>query len=170
MHLVRMREELKGSAFVPRKFELKVAHGGDIEPVRIDVDGGTVRMTGQIDRIDSYEDGGVSYIRVVDYKSGSKKFDLGCVCNGHRRPAALIYVRHQRKRLRPVRPRTAAGVMYESVRQGITDELKGAPDEDSGLYLDDDRIRMAVTGDSGGEFRKGFDTISWDDFDLIFAR
>ncbi len=170
MHLARMREELKGSAFVPRKFELRVAHGGDIEPVRIDVDGGTVRMTGQIDRIDSYEDGGVSYIRVVDYKSGSKKFDLGCVCNGI--DVQLLSYMYAIKengsglfgRVQP------AGVMYESVRQGITDELKGAPDEDSGLYLDDDRIRMAVTGDSGGEFRKGFDTISWDDFDLIFAR
>jgi ATP-dependent helicase/nuclease subunit B len=34
------------------------------------------RITGKIDRLDAYESGGETYYRVIDYKSGNKKFDF----------------------------------------------------------------------------------------------
>ena len=36
------------------------------------------------------------------------------------------------------------------------------------MYLDDDNVREAVTGDRYGKFGKGFDIASAEDFELIF--
>ena len=35
-----------------------------------------MRLRGRIDRVDTYEEGDTVYVKVVDYKSGNKKFDL----------------------------------------------------------------------------------------------
>ncbi len=43
---------------------------------RIETPGGTVSVRGKIDRVDIADVGGEKYIRVVDYKTGSKRFDL----------------------------------------------------------------------------------------------
>lgn len=47
------------------------------EPIMLDLPSGEkVYLTGRIDRIDSLEMNGNTYVRVIDYKSGAKKFDL----------------------------------------------------------------------------------------------
>lgn len=49
----------------------------DGAPIKIDLPSGeSVYLTGRIDRIDKLVLEGNTYIRIVDYKSGSKKFDL----------------------------------------------------------------------------------------------
>ena len=44
--------------------------------------GHTIRVIGTVDRVDAMELGGNTYLRVVDYKTGSKKFDLREVWHG----------------------------------------------------------------------------------------
>lgn len=41
-----------------------------------------VRLKGRIDRIDTCEDGGRIYVKVIDYKSGRTEFDLNQIYNG----------------------------------------------------------------------------------------
>ena len=41
--------------------------GSDIDTIMLNIDGQKIRVTGKIDRIDSYKD----YVRIVDYKTGS---------------------------------------------------------------------------------------------------
>lgn len=49
----------------------------DGAPIKLELPSGEeVYLTGRIDRIDSLDLHGNTYIRVIDYKSGSKKFDL----------------------------------------------------------------------------------------------
>lgn len=46
-------------------------------PIKLELPSGEdVYLTGRIDRIDTLEMDGNTYVRVIDYKSGSKKFDL----------------------------------------------------------------------------------------------
>ena len=81
-----LREEFRHSAFVPVFFELNIREGnrGDLPaPLEIHLDNGeTVSMRGIIDRIDVFRHDGDLYLRVVDYKTGSKEFSLDDVQHG----------------------------------------------------------------------------------------
>ena len=69
--------------FEPVDFELKIDRDGDISPYVTPVPGGgTVQIRGSVDRVDKLELNGKTYIRIVDYKSGGKKFALSDVLGG----------------------------------------------------------------------------------------
>ena len=66
--------QLSASRFVPLQFELVFGRDG-AAPVSLQLaDGSYVYLQGRIDRIDVL-DGETKHIRVIDYKSGIKKFD-----------------------------------------------------------------------------------------------
>ena len=75
-------EELCASDFRPIAFELGFGAGGPLPAVEFTVDGITVSLTGFVDRLDGWEHDGRLYLRVVDYKTGRKSFDLTDVWNG----------------------------------------------------------------------------------------
>lgn len=78
-----LREEVKQSGFVPTDFELQIGRGGQVQSKEmITPDGTRVTIEGRIDRVDTYEKAGVKYVRVIDYKTGSKEFKLSDVIYG----------------------------------------------------------------------------------------
>lgn len=82
----RLKAEFEQSDFEAKAFELKIGNGEDGEPVKSRIinlpDGGSVSIKGYIDRVDTYEENGRQYVRVVDYKSGDKKFQLSDILYG----------------------------------------------------------------------------------------
>ena len=84
--VLRLREEFKNSDFEPKAFELSIGNGEKDESVKSQVinlsDGGTIQIRGSIDRVDTYTENGEQYVRVVDYKSGIKKFKLSDILYG----------------------------------------------------------------------------------------
>ena len=84
-----LRDEFSGCDFLPADFELAVNDKNfknsenSVEPVKIDIPNrGTLKLTGIIDRVDIYKEGKNVYIRIVDYKTGSKKFNLSDILAG----------------------------------------------------------------------------------------
>ncbi len=76
-------QELSRSDFEPIAFELGFGgKEGPLPPVELEVDGVTVSVSGFVDRVDTWEKDGRLYLRVVDYKTGRKSFDLTDVKNG----------------------------------------------------------------------------------------
>ncbi len=76
-------QELAASRFVPMAFELGFGgKNGTMPPVEVTRDGVTVSVTGVVDRVDGWMHEGKLYLRVVDYKTGGKNFDLTEVANG----------------------------------------------------------------------------------------
>ena len=72
----RLKEEFSVSEFTPVEFEMPIADSADIKPYEVEAsDGSLVRIYGSIDRVDLMEKNGKSYVRIVDYKSGTKEFD-----------------------------------------------------------------------------------------------
>ena len=76
-----MTREFADSSFRPEFFELSIGRGrGEALPLAPLVlprgDGGTVFLTGKIDRVDTLRRGDDVYIRVLDYKSGAKTFSM----------------------------------------------------------------------------------------------
>lgn len=82
----RLRDEFAQSDFEARAFELTIGDGKNGEAVKsrkiILPDGGSIEIKGAIDRVDVYNENGVQYVRVVDYKSGTKDFSLSDILNG----------------------------------------------------------------------------------------
>lgn len=85
--LLRIAKEFAEICYEPVDFELKMGDDPDcdIPPYTIELpDGGMIKIRGSIDRVDRMESDGKSYIRIVDYKSGSntKEFALSDVLEG----------------------------------------------------------------------------------------
>lgn len=79
----RLADEFSQSKFEAKAFELKIDNDSDVKPKIISLeDGGSVSIRGAIDRVDTFEENGQKYIRVVDYKSGNKKFKLSDILYG----------------------------------------------------------------------------------------
>ena len=72
-------EEFKGSSFEPIFFELRIEKNGGDGPSAarfVTEDGREVYLHGTIDRVDVYSKDEKAYVRVVDYKTGSKDFSI----------------------------------------------------------------------------------------------
>ena len=161
--------ELRQSRFVPADFELEIGSLSPDATERIDPivltlpDGGRVRVQGKVDRVDVYREDGVSYIRIIDYKTGSKQFRLSDVVEGINLQM-LIYImsiwQNGEKRYGPVRP---AGLLYLPAKLPVlkVDRHAGADEleqEDvramrmNGLLLDHPAIVRAMEVDAAGLF------------------
>ncbi len=80
LHLI---QEFSQCEFTPADFELKINNDGEIPPYAIPLEnGGTVKIVGSIDRVDTYTTEDNTFVRVIDYKTGGKEFKLGEVFSG----------------------------------------------------------------------------------------
>ncbi len=71
-----MHEQLLAGKFRPAGFEVSFANAGDLEAVHVRFgESGTIRLQGRIDRIDTATADDTVYVKIVDYKSGTTKFD-----------------------------------------------------------------------------------------------
>ncbi|MGN1102069.1 MAG: PD-(D/E)XK nuclease family protein, partial [Huintestinicola sp.] len=79
----RLVAEFTYSDFVPAAFELSIDTDGEVGTYDIPLpDGGMLKLKGSVDRVDVAQQNGTAYIRVIDYKSSGKKFDLSEVFSG----------------------------------------------------------------------------------------
>ncbi|WP_410497062.1 exodeoxyribonuclease V subunit gamma [Cellulosilyticum sp. ST5] len=69
---------LKNGEFEPMGYEINFGEGKGFPPIEIAIDEvRTILVTGQIDRVDVYyKDDNQQYIKILDYKSGQKNFNL----------------------------------------------------------------------------------------------
>lgn len=72
-----LQYQLKKGAFMPQDFEVSFSEVSDLDAVDITLgEKERMRLRGRIDRIDTYESDDKVYVKVIDYKSGSKSFDI----------------------------------------------------------------------------------------------
>lgn len=71
-------KELDNSMFKPLYTEFKI----NDNPIKIQLNNSVITIKGIIDRVDSYEDNDNFYYRIIDYKTGIKKFRLDDVLEG----------------------------------------------------------------------------------------
>ena len=89
----QVAEELRHSDFVPMAFELGFGgKDGTLPAVTISRPDGELRVGGKVDRVDGWIKDDKLYLRVVDYKSGKKKFDLANVRMGLDIQLSLIHI------------------------------------------------------------------------------
>lgn len=69
-------DELSQSDFVPLAFELGFGGDGELPAITIREGDTTLSLSGKVDRVDGWLHDDKLYLRVVDYKTGKKSFDL----------------------------------------------------------------------------------------------
>ena len=75
----RLVREFAQSDFLPAACELPLT--GEAA-VQVDFEGGRLQLTGKVDRVDTFRKDGVTYLRVVDYKTGERAFRCDDLLNG----------------------------------------------------------------------------------------
>lgn len=76
-------EQMKRSDFEIYKNELAFGFSKDVNSIKLDLPSGeSFYLNGRIDRVDKLNLDGEIYLRIIDYKTGSKKFDLNKFYNG----------------------------------------------------------------------------------------
>ncbi|MBQ3373181.1 MAG: PD-(D/E)XK nuclease family protein [Oscillospiraceae bacterium] len=74
--------ELRKTSFTPLAFELNFGDRSLFPPLRLKNARDSVLLTGVADRVDGWENNGTVYVRVIDYKTGEKKFSFSDVWYG----------------------------------------------------------------------------------------
>lgn len=165
-----IQRDLLQSGFQPVAFELRIDDrpGEDpdaphIDPVELsDGAGHTVRIVGTVDRVDAMPLGERTYLRVVDYKTGGKDFQLKEVYCGLDCQMLLYLFTLERNAQQRFPGAAAAGVEYlladpapesvprAEVEQGEAEQLPVYPL--NGLLLDEESIYRAMDTRGTGEF------------------
>ncbi|SKC49070.1 helicase-exonuclease AddAB subunit AddB [Maledivibacter halophilus] len=80
-----LTEHIKRGEFTPALYEVEFGEGdfSMIPPIIIELpDGNQIKLEGRIDRVDMLKNEDGSYVKIIDYKSGNKKFSLSDVYYG----------------------------------------------------------------------------------------
>ena len=81
--VLTLQTQLKKGSFVPDRFEMSFSMIEDLDALNIALtDQDRMRLRGRIDRVDTCEVEDKVYVKVIDYKSGSRKFDLAALYYG----------------------------------------------------------------------------------------
>ena len=160
-----MAEEVLQSGFKPLSFELGFGSGKDLPPVQLTSNGVTISITGFVDRVDGWVKGDKLYLRVVDYKTGRKSFDMTEIWNGLGLQMLLYLFTLEKDGSQFYgKPVEGAGVLYLPARDATVKGSRTMSDEDwrksmdkeltrSGIVLDDPEVLNAMENPSDGAYR-----------------
>ena len=156
--------ELSRSDFVPLDFELNFSQSEGMPPVKLGSGQAALVLTGVADRVDGWEKDGKLYLRVVDYKSGNKRFSLSDVWQGMGLQMLLYLFSLQKNGAERYRKEIVpAGVMYVPARDILLSAGERLSDEEilaqktkklrrSGLLLSDPDVLSAMEHGGAPEY------------------
>lgn len=78
-----LQSQLRKGSFEPASFEMSFNMIRDLDSLNISLTGEEkMRLRGRIDRVDTWEEGDRLYVKIIDYKSGNRQFDLAALYYG----------------------------------------------------------------------------------------
>ncbi|MBQ8062814.1 MAG: PD-(D/E)XK nuclease family protein, partial [Clostridia bacterium] len=153
----RLQEELRVSDFVPSDFELSIGKEQEVESYTLELpDGGTLAVKGSVDRVDLYEHDGKTYVRVVDYKSGGKEFELSDILYGLNLQMLLYLFTIGQNGTGNYDDTIPAGILYYPAKRktgsvagrdappDTVESNESAKDRENGLFLRDPQVLEAM--------------------------
>ena len=131
-----IQEEQSQSLFKASEFEVDISNQSEIKPVSLILDTGEkIYISGKIDRVDICKIDDKEYIRIIDYKSGSRDFNLDDIYYGLNMQMMIylfilmIYYNKIGKKVLP------AGALYLSVKEKIQFAQR---------YIDEDKFDKLI--------------------------
>jgi len=161
---IALRDEFSQTEFKITGLEEVIRDGGEIMPISIPVDDKSgILVTGKIDRVDmcSIEDS--NFVRIIDYKSGSKTFDVSQMAMGLNLQMLLYLFAIWRTNNEKYQNITPAGILYMPAGNPSPSLSRDSDEEDfnktrqksyvmNGLLLNDEKVLTAMEKDLEGKF------------------
>lgn len=122
-----LTKQLEKGDFVPEGYEISFGGASGLSTSNIALDGyGHMRLRGKIDRVDICEEGDELYVKVIDYKTGVKAFDLGELYYGLQLQLILylntaLELEEKKHRGKTVIP---AGIFYYQMKDPLVEKEK----------------------------------------------
>lgn len=128
-----LADELRRSDFEPLSFELDFAHTPELPPLELGTGEDKLILTGIADRVDGWLHEGKLYLRIVDYKTGRKKFELSDVLYGMNLQMLLyLFSLGENGQTLYGHEIVPAGVLYVPARDEVTKSDFDLSDEELG--------------------------------------
>ncbi|MBE5843794.1 MAG: helicase-exonuclease AddAB subunit AddB [Butyrivibrio sp.] len=137
-----LQYQLQKGSFMPKSMEVAFNKVGDIDAINVNLledEKGRIlknmKLTGRIDRIDTYEDADHVYVKVIDFKSGDKKFDLCALYYGLQLQLVMYMnvAKGMEKATNPKKEIVPAAILYyhlaDPVLEGDSDTAKATNTE-----------------------------------------
>ncbi len=165
--VARLVLEFKQSDFEPVKCELKIGFDGDLPAIKIPIEQDTtLELTGMIDRLDSWN----GYVRIVDYKTGTRKFRLPDILMGQNMQMLIyLYAVANSEKFGG----KSAGILYMPASRNRKNDK--ASSRMNGLLAANADLLCAMDKENKGDFIPKYDEdklsdsfIPEEDFDKIF--
>jgi ATP-dependent helicase/nuclease subunit B len=157
--------EFAQSKFEPAAFEMPIELAGEVEPLRLETaDGAPVIVEGIVDRVDVMRGkNGKTFVRVVDYKSGRKDFQLRDILSGLNLQMLFYLFTIGENGGERFGENIPAGVLYMPVREQFISAPRTVADSAvlsehaknwkmSGLLLEDEEVLRGMEADVAGVF------------------
>lgn len=122
-----IQQQIQKGDFEPGEFEWRFQSRKDLQSIRMKLNhGGTLELTGVVDRIDYYEEDDQLYVKIIDYKSGAKSFSLEDIYNGLSLQLVVylnaVTEKEAQDRKKKVTP---GGVFYFHIQDPFVEEKEG---------------------------------------------
>lgn len=126
-----LQYQLQQGAFTPENFELSFQMTSNLDAVNIALsEEERLQLIGRIDRVDTCKKDDKLYVKIIDYKSGNRKFDLAALYYGLQLQL-VVYMNaavEMEKRKNPDTRVIPAAMLYYHVSDPMTETDKGEPD------------------------------------------
>ena len=152
--------QLGKGRFVPKEYEVSFHVVENLHDLDISLsEKDKMRLSGRIDRMDTCEKDDKVFVKIVDYKSGDKNFDLATFYHGTQLQL-VVYMNEARKRaekLHPGKEAVSAAMLYYHVDDPIIEgTVKMSPEEVNGKVRE--ALRMKGVINSDGDILEALDT------------
>lgn len=135
--VLTMQKQLKKGAFVPKEYEVSFHQITDLKEVGLSGQE-KMKLIGKIDRVDLAEDERNVYVKIMDYKSGDKDFDLVALYHGLQLQL-VVYVNAALERVRKKHPGkdvVPAALLYYHVEDPMVEGKQDIGEEELGQMLE----------------------------------
>ena len=167
--VMTLQYQLKKGSFLPENFEMSFMMAENLEAVNIALsEKEKIKLRGRIDRIDTYEDEEHVYVKVIDYKSGNRKFNLAALYYGLQLQL-VVYMNaavEMEKKKHPEKEVVPAALLYYHVADPMVKaEEEVTPEQINGKLLKELRMTGVVTENDkivsllDGEFAEKSDVV-----------
>ena len=175
--LTFVAKDFATNEFLPAAFELGIGYDGMLPPLTVKAENSTVNIKGKIDRVDicPTEDG--TAVRIVDYKSSAKAFNLAHVLEGRNMQMLIYLCAVVESNVGLFSSSLPAGILYvQALPSAKQDDFSVKP---SAFLVDDAKTLSKMDKDLLGEFipvrttktgaiDKRSPVVSMEDFEIIF--
>ena len=192
--VLTLQKHLKQGSFQPDDYELSFRFAEDLDSIHVDLsEDEKMHLQGRIDRIDVSEDAEHVYVKVIDYKSGNRKFDLAALYYGLQLQL-VVYMNaamEMESRKHPDKEIVPAALLYyhiddptietpveltdEQINEQILAKLRmnGVVNSDPEVverldrYMQDKSVVIPVEKKKDGSFSARSGVLSWEEMQLI---